>query len=114
MKRILLVEDDPDARLLMGHVLLGAGYGVDVVESAAQARALLSGDSYDLVLTDGRLPDGSGIEIADAAQARGIVAVVITGFASQFARDQLDRHEYLLKPVRPAELLLAVRRYIGE
>ena len=111
---ILLVEDDPDVRPLIEHVLLGAGYSVDVAVGVSQARALLATGSYDLVLTDGRLPDGSGIEIADAAKARGIVAVIITGLAMQLGKDELGRHEYLLKPVRPAELLLAVRRYIGE
>ena len=114
MKRILLVEDDPDVRPLMAHVLLGAGYDVDVVERVSQAHALLASGSYDLVLTDGRLPDGSGIEIADAAKARGIAAVVITAFALQFNKEDLGRHDYLLKPVRPSELLLAVRRHIAE
>ena len=111
MKNILLVEDDPDVRPLMEHALLEAGYGVDVAMGVAQARALLTIGSYDLVLTDGRLPDGSGIEIADDAKRRGIRAVLITGFALTYSKDEL---EYLIKPVRPSELLLTVRRYIGE
>ena len=42
------------------------------------------------------------------------MAVVITGFASQFIKEELARHEYIMKPARPAELPLAVRRHIGE
>lgn len=114
MARILLVEDDPDVRLLLEHVLLGAEYGADGAETLAQARALLGSASYDLVIADARLPDGSGIEIADAAKAMGMKTLVITGYALQHGGDELRRHEYLLKPVRPAELLLTLRRLIGE
>jgi DNA-binding response OmpR family regulator len=111
--RILLVEDHPDVRLLLEHVLLGAGYAADVAETLAQAHALLGSASYDLVITDIRLPDGSGIEIADAAKAMGTKTIVITGFAFR-GGDELHRHEYLLKPVRPSELLLTLRRLVGE
>jgi len=58
--RILLVEDDPDVRLLLEHVLLGAEYGADGAETLAQAHALLGSASYDLVIADARLPDGRG------------------------------------------------------
>jgi len=40
--------------------------------------------------------------------------LVITGYALQHDGDELRRHEYLLKPVRPSELLLTLRRLIGE
>ncbi len=111
MKRILLVEDDADVRPLMAHVLIGSGHNIDVVDRVAKARALLASGTYDLVLTDGRLPDGNGIEVADEAKARGIPAVVVTAFALTYSPAELARHEYLLKPVRPSELLSVVRRY---
>ncbi len=111
VKRILLVEDDPDVRPLMAHVLMGAGYAVDVVEGVAAARALLASGIYDLVLTDGRLPDGSGIDLAGEAKGRGAVAVLVTAFPLTYSMEGLD---CLMKPVRPSELLLTVRRYIGE
>jgi DNA-binding response OmpR family regulator len=111
MKNILLVEDDPHVRPFMEHVLLDAGYGVDAAIGVAQARTLLANGGYDLVLTDGKLPDGSGIEIADDAKRRGIMVVLITGLALTYSKDEL---EYLIKPVRPYELLLTVRRYIGD
>jgi hypothetical protein len=43
----------------------------------------------------------------------GMKTLVITGFAFQ-GSDELRRHEYLMKPVRPSELLLALRRLVGE
>jgi two-component system, NtrC family, response regulator HydG len=94
-------------------VLKGAGYGVDVADTLAQARVLLGSACYDLIITDYRLPDGRGIEIADTAKAMGTKTVVITGFAFE-GTDELRRHEYLMKPVRPSELLLVLRRMIGD
>jgi DNA-binding response OmpR family regulator len=112
-KRILLVEDDDHVRTLLQHVLLSAGYAIDAAATVAEASILLGNNEYDLVLTDDRLPDGRGIAIADRAHARGIDAVVVTGFALRMAKDELARHDYLIKPVSPAELVGAVERHIG-
>lgn len=111
--RILILEDDPNVRTLMHHVLLTAGYAVDSVETVAEALQLLARHDYRLVLADDRLPDGRGIDVADAARRRGIDAVVVTGFALRMAKEELARHEFLIKPVSPAELVGAVERHIG-
>jgi len=112
--RILLVEDHEDVRLLLEHVLLGSGHEVDVAGTVAQAHSLIEAASYELVIADVRLPDGSGIAIADAAKERGMKTLVLTGYAFQPDADGLLRHGYLLKPVGPSELLLTLRRLIGE
>ena len=98
MKRILLVEDDRDVRFILEHVLLTAGYAVDSVETASMARAHLGTRSYELVLADGKLGDGSGIEVADLAESQGAKALVITGFAMLFSKEELERHPYLPSP----------------
>jgi two-component system nitrogen regulation response regulator NtrX len=113
MRRILLVEDDPDVRPLLEHVLRGDGCAVDVAATAASARAFLRANVYDLVLADGRLPDGDGIEIADEAKELGTKTVVLTGYALSFPADRLARHEYHMKPIAPRELLGIVDRSIG-
>jgi DNA-binding response OmpR family regulator len=48
MPRILLVEDDPDVRLLVEHVLLDAGYAVDATASVEGGQSLLDCRRYDL------------------------------------------------------------------
>jgi len=63
-----------------------------------------------LVLADGILPDGSGIEIAKEAKRRGIPAIIVTAYAFRLPKDELAGFELLLKPVRPAELLQAIER----
>ncbi len=108
--RILLVEDDPGVGPLLEHVLMLAGYQVDWVGTVAEAEALLRSRSFDLVLTDVMLPDGNGIAIADAAKADGIKSVVITGHAFRIPAADLARHDTLLKPLRPRELVDAVKQ----
>ena len=112
--RILVVEDEEQQRVLMQHVLLSAGYAVDAVASARAALDKLEAGSYDLLLTDDRLPDGRGVRIADIAQDKGMAAVVITGYMMQSAAADLDRHQHLMKPVRPAELVAAIDRRLQE
>lgn len=104
-RRILLVEDDADVRELLQHALLSAGYLPDAAETALKALSLIETNAYDLVVTDGSLPDGNGIAIADAAKSRGMKAVMLTGNPLRFAKEDLERHDYLVKPVRPSELL---------
>ncbi len=108
--RILVVEDEEQVRVLMQHVLLSAGYVVDAVDSMAAALEKLATRPYRLLLTDDRLPDGRGVRIADIAQDKGMAAVVITGYMMQSAPADLDRHQHLMKPVRPAELVAAIDR----
>ncbi len=111
--RILLVEDDPDVGPLLEHALLQAGFKVHWVSSAREAQELLDGRTYDLLLTDVMLPDGNGLDIADAAKARGLKSLVITGYAFQFPKERLAQHEVLLKPIRPGELVGAIERRLG-
>jgi len=110
MARILLVEDDPHVRVLMEHVLLAERYEVDATGTVAAAQTLLGRSDYDLVLADGVLPDGTGIDVAEEARRRGIPAIIVTAYAFRLPREQLARFELLLKPVRPAELLQAIER----
>jgi len=110
MKRILLVEDDPELRLLLEHVLLGADYEVDTAATVAAANARLEDATYDLVLADGRLEDGTGMMVAEKAIEAGSKALIITGYAFDLPREELGRYDYLLKPVRPSELLQEVAR----
>src|SRR6476659_6482337 len=73
MARILLVEDDANVLMLLEHVLSGDGYEVDTASTVEQARShLAQRPGYDLVLADGKLPDGTGMEVGDAAAAAEI------------------------------------------
>ena len=77
------------------------------------ALKLLRTGYYDLVLADGRLGDGTGFEIADLAKIQGAKALIITGCGMEFSGDELERHPYLIKTVRPIEIVKAIERLIA-
>lgn len=79
--RILVVEDEPLVAFDNEHLLLDAGYEVaatvDTVEEAR--RVMEEEEEVDLVLLDIGLTDGSGIDVARLAQAKGINVLFVTG-----------------------------------
>jgi DNA-binding NtrC family response regulator len=97
-ERILLIEDDEDVRRLVEDLLVDEGYETDPTDTVAAALAMLTSRSYDLVLTDGRLPDGTGLTIAERATEQGIKVLIFTGFADQFPPDELAKYRVLRKP----------------
>jgi DNA-binding response OmpR family regulator len=109
---ILLVEDDDLVRNLEAQVLRDSDYDVHAVATAKDARSHLGAHHYDLVLVDAKLGQESGFPIADEAEKNGIRAVVITGYGFEFLHE-LERREHLLKPIRPDELVRAIRLYLA-
>jgi DNA-binding NtrC family response regulator len=110
MARILLVEDDRDVRPLMEHLIANDGHQVIAVETVRNAIELLAEQPFDLVVTDANLPDGSGLKIADKAKEMAVKALVITGHGLSLKPGALASYDYLLKPLRAAELLDGVRK----
>jgi DNA-binding response OmpR family regulator len=114
--RILLVEDNPDVLVLFEEILRIAGYQVYTGETFQAAQDLLALGEYDLLITDGRLPDGTGVALADKAKEKGIVALIVTGFLDALHRGSPgieDHYTILQKPLTPNELLAAVGSAIG-
>jgi CheY-like chemotaxis protein len=113
MACILLVEDDPNVLMLLEHVLRGEGHDVDTAMTAEQACSRLrQSGGYNLVVADGKLPDGTGMQVGEAASVAGTKTLIVTGFAFQLPREELSKYVYLLKPVRPAEFLRAIDRML--
>ena len=102
--QILVVDDEPDLRTLYELTLLREGYRVETAESLAQALQHLNERSFDVVITDMRLPDGLGMELIRQvrAQQRRERCVVITAYGSaENAVESLKAgaFDYLTKPV---------------
>jgi CheY-like chemotaxis protein len=102
--RILVVEDHDDTRRVVGNLLTHSGHHVAAAGCIDTARKLLTEESFDVILSDIGLPDGSGYAlIAEAKQAQpSIRAIALTGFTSEqdvrFSREAgFDFH--LTKPV---------------
>jgi response regulator of citrate/malate metabolism len=82
ISKILVVEDEPLVAFDNEHLLQDAGYQViGTVDSLEDARRLIEeAEELDLVLTDVTLSgEGSGIEVAQAAHAKGIAVLFVTG-----------------------------------
>lgn len=112
--RVLVVDDEADLRELLELTLLKMGLDVDSAATVAQARALLAGQSYQLVLTDMRLPDGLGLElvreVATAYKNTPIAVVTAYGSADNaVVALKAGAFDYIAKPVALDQLRLLVR-----
>ena len=76
-KRILLIEDEREVANMLTLALRSSDYEVEYAHTAEQARACLSSGRYDLVITDWRLPDGNGLDIADIAADNGTKTMIV-------------------------------------
>jgi CheY-like chemotaxis protein len=110
--RILIVDDDQDARELIGQVLAEAGYLVEVAGDGFEAIAKLPRALPDLVLTDMRLPGMDGVDLAQRIRSQSDVPVVLTTGADTF--DLCTKAEAygavacLTKPINLDELLWTI------
>jgi DNA-binding NtrC family response regulator len=114
MPRILLVEDDRDVRLLLEHVLIDGGHEVDATGTMAEGKRLLETCRYDVVVADVRLPDGTGMDLCDAAAQHDIKTVIVTGYAFTLPAGVAERYNVLLKPIRPTEIISAIERVLRD
>ena len=62
-RRILVIDDEPSITDALRMVLTDLGHHVDSAKTGAEAKDFLKGSPYDLVFTDLRLPDASGIDL---------------------------------------------------
>ena len=117
---ILVVEDDPDLRILLGRMLEAEGHHTLVAADGEAALALLThaGLRPDLLLTDHNLPgDYDGPRLAGALRARlgaDLPVIILTGDVTTLAlRDiaQIDCAR-LHKPVKPIDLTTLVQRML--
>lgn len=114
IERLLLVEDEPLVAFDTEHFLSEAAFEiVATVDRVAAACAVIDGDAaIDLVLVDVQLADGSGIDVARAAQARGVPVLFVTGRLPPEAIEVA--HGYLAKPYAQRDLLAAILAIDGQ
>ncbi|HTC75066.1 MAG TPA: response regulator [Edaphobacter sp.] len=116
---ILLVDDDPDVRLLTRTFLEHEGYSVFSSGDAERAAQIYrSVPQIDLVVTDLYMPGRSGMELARELKAirREVPVLLISGGALEDAQEaglQEEGWSFLAKPFRLTELLAAVHRILA-
>ena len=119
MPDILLVEDKESLRKVMRLTLEAAGYSITEAADAKLALNEIARGPHKLVLTDLRMPNGSGLDVLRAARAADgeVPVIVMTAFGSideavQAMKD--GAHDFLQKPVDSNHLLLLVKRALEQ
>jgi len=104
--RLLVVDDEPRTAQVTAELLRRAGYAVDVAATTAEAEVWLARRRYALMIADWRLSAGGSDPVAGAGAMSGYVLLTPPRKAT--------RHELLMKPAQPAQLVDAVERFIGK
>lgn len=112
--KILIVEDDASLREIINRALVAEGYVVEMASTFFEADSKLAGYSYDCILLDVMLPDGSGLKLLEHLRALGKRENVIIISARDSVEDKVTGLEfgaddYLPKPFHTAELLARVK-----
>jgi DNA-binding NtrC family response regulator len=113
--RVLVVDDEPHQRDILQMILEGEGYDATVAGNARQAMDEARSGSFDVVLTDLKMPDKSGIELLSELQKTqpGVCVVLMTAHGSIDSAVEAMRRgafDYLTKPLERDELLLVLKR----
>jgi DNA-binding NtrC family response regulator len=115
---ILVVDDEHSLREFLTILLEQEGYEVSTADSVASGIARLQDRSYDVVMCDLKLPDGSGLEVLADARRRQVAApfIIITAHTTpQHALEALraGAAEYLSKPFNVDDLKLILTKLLG-
>lgn len=108
--RILVIDDDRSARMLLERVLTRAGHQVLLVDTAGEGLEALRQGGFDLLVTDKNLPDVDGLELLRRARETnpGLQVILMTGFPTAETRShaqELGVHSYITKPFGVHDIL---------
>lgn len=115
--RVLIIDDEPDIRELVNLTLTKMGLEADTAIGVVSAKKKLDQHRYDLILTDMRMPDGSGLDVVQYVQERElptpIVVMTAYGNADQAVQSlKAGAFDYIQKPLTLAQLRTLVRAAI--
>ncbi len=115
MARVLIVEDEPHMRKLIGMHLRNEGHTVVAVATLKEGLATLDTQDFDAIVTDQRLPDGEGLDILKALthSESATAVVVLTAYGSvELAVETMRKgaFDFLTKPFLSDNLKAVVQR----
>ena len=118
-RSLLLVDDDHQVLDGMSDWLREKGFNVSEATSCREARTLIDGASFDLVLSDIRLSDGDGFDVLEHCRSRrpDAMVILITGYATAETGIEAIRagaFDLLTKPLLDKELELAIDRAFSQ
>ncbi|TFG36705.1 MAG: diguanylate cyclase [Nitrospirales bacterium] len=115
--KILIVDDDPNVRKVLGDTLTLKGYETFAAKDGTEALSVLKQDSFNLVLTDLGLPNISGLEVLHRVKADYplLEVIILTGNATLYSAIESTNKgafSYLQKPYDMDQLLLHIKHAI--
>lgn len=116
---ILVVEDDRNQREIVRTILTKEGFYVEAVECGKAAISLLKDSTFDIVLTDLRLPDMDGTEVLKEVRTLNLPChvIIITAYGSipsAVEATKLGAFYYLEKPLEKDQLLLVINNAVTQ
>lgn len=118
MQTVLILEDEADIRELIAITLTSSQVHCELCSHVSDALSVLKQTKPDFVLTDLKLPDGSGLELLKESRARypDVAVAVITAFAdtdSAIEALRLGAVDYLKKPIDSGQLRTLVKQQLA-
>ncbi|MBX3130223.1 MAG: sigma-54-dependent Fis family transcriptional regulator [Polyangiaceae bacterium] len=115
MRRVLVVDDEENLRLVLRTLLKRNGYEVETAGSGEEALGLVDSFGPDVVLTDVRMPRMGGLDLLATLKAKGNDATVIVMSAYGNTDQAIEAlkagaYDYVQKPFKPDEIVLALRK----
>ncbi len=114
-KNILVVEDDNATRDTMIDLLSEAGYEVESARNGEEAIAMAREYTFDIVITDLKMPKGDGIQVLEEIKKidNRTIVIICTGYGTvdtAVKAMKLGAYEYITKPIKIEEIKLVVQR----
>jgi two-component system response regulator AtoC len=115
VRRVLVVDDEENIRVVLRTLLRRHGYEVETAASGDEALAMVESFGPDVVLTDVRMPKMGGLDLLSTLKAKGSEATLIVMSAYGNLDQAIDAmkagaYDYIQKPFKPDEVVLALRK----
>ncbi|MGZ5514334.1 MAG: response regulator, partial [Candidatus Aminicenantales bacterium] len=115
MAKILIVDDDSLARESLARIIKKMGHEAAEAGSVGSAREKLKAEAFDLVFSDVRMPDGSGLDLLPEIRASSSApeVIIVTGFGDPDGAELAIKKgawDYIEKPLSVKPVMLCVER----
>ena len=115
-ERILVVDDEPNMQRLLKTILMGkTGYQVATTNNPLEVGKLLQEESYDLVITDLKMPLVDGMDLIDIIKKVDVnlPIIIITAYGTtETSEEAVHRgaYDFITKPFRKETILITIKR----
>jgi CheY-like chemotaxis protein len=116
MKRVLIVDDEPQIGKIFGLKLRLTGYEVVTTTSGKEAIELVQKQNFDVMLLDVLMPDVTGLDVLDAVRGFSQIPVILFTARTDIFEiaKRIGANDYISKPINPDLLVEKIEGVLGE